>query len=46
MTELAVGGGGKIGNVIKPGVAASARKRDIVNDAKLWLKHDGQRRNT
>ena len=46
MAELAGGGGGKIGIVVNAGVAARARKREIVDDAKLRLKHDGQWRNT
>ena len=46
MTELAGGGEGKIGVVVNAGMDARARKRDIVDDAKLKLKHDGQWRNT
>ena len=46
MTELAGGGGGKIGIVGNAGMTARARKREIVNNAKLRLKNDGQRRNT
>ena len=42
MTELAGGGGGRIAIVVNAGMAARARKLEIVNDAKLWLKHDGQ----
>ena len=33
MTELAGGGGGKISIVVNVGMAARARKREIVNDA-------------
>ena len=46
MTELAGEGGGKLGIIVNAGMAARTRKREIVNDAKSKLKHDGQRRNT
>ena len=36
----------KIGIVVNAGMVARARKREIVNDAKLRIKNDGQRQNT